>query len=337
MIPHTLVRRLLKVRVKFSRSRLLWVFFGVTGLALTFALLFSYFESVDFSTALYWAIITMATIGYGDVTPKTEAGRILAMTASVVGISTFTALVSLLAEYMLSSSMRRMMGMHRVKYNKHYVVIGQGSSVTSCVRELLGAIEMGEVDARPVVVVLPSEEERRKIELPEEVEVIIGDSTTEETLQRAGVPSASYVMLALEDDSKSVFSVLMIKRISSARVFVEALKPESFHLLQQAGADRVITSRSLAGRLLASSVFEPEAVDFIEDITSSSEGYDVTVLERQDLWGLSYLEALKRLHSEGYHLVGYHAGKLELTPSPEDPIPHGAKVVVIKRVSSSRG
>ena len=64
-------------------------------------------------TAFYWAVITMATTGYGDVTPKTEVGRIVAMVASVAGISTFTALVSLLAENFISSSMRRMMGMHK--------------------------------------------------------------------------------------------------------------------------------------------------------------------------------------------------------------------------------
>ncbi|WP_457742545.1 potassium channel family protein [Thermococcus sp.] len=44
---------------------------------------FAYFEDVNFFTALYWAVIRMATIGYGDVTPKSEAGRIVAMVASV--------------------------------------------------------------------------------------------------------------------------------------------------------------------------------------------------------------------------------------------------------------
>lgn len=333
MIPYTVVRRLRKVQAKFRRNRFFLVLIGVIFIALVFAALFAYFEGLDFFTALYWAVITMATIGYGDVTPSTFPGRVLAMVASIVGISTFTALVSLLAEYMLSSSLRRMMGMHRIGDREHYVIIGQGTSVSSCVSELLSAIERGEAKPATIVVVFPSEEERRKVSLPEEVEVIIGDPTEEDTLKRAGVPRASHVMLALEDDSKAVFATLMIKRLSGARVFVEALKPESVPLLEQAGADRVITSRSLAGRLLASSIFEPEAVDVIEDLTSSLEGYDITVLERPDLWGTQYLEAFERLHNEGYYLLGYYLNGFNLARRLDDVIPEGAKVVVIKAVN----
>ncbi|NJE85440.1 calcium-gated potassium channel protein [Thermococcus sp. CX2] len=335
MIPALLVRRLLKFKVRVSRNKLILISMAVLGLALVFATLFMYFEKVDFFTAFYWALITMATIGYGDITPETGAGRIVAMVAAVAGISTFTALVSVLAEYFISSSLRRMMGMHRVKYVGHYVIIGQGSSVPSCVSELMSAISSGDADLKPIVVVLPSDEERKKMELPEEVEVLIGDSTNRETLERAHVEGASHVILSLEDDSKSVFTTLMIKRLSKAKVFVEALRPESVELLKQAGADRVITSRSLAGRLLASSVFEPEVVDVIDDLTTASRGYDIAAITRKELWGVPYFEAFKRLYAEGYFLVGYYRDGAVLMPGLSEPIPEGAKLLVIKRSTST--
>ncbi len=232
MIPTPLVRALLRVKLKAGKNRLLQIAAAVLLLAVLFAVLFMYFENVDFYTAFYWAVITMATIGYGDVTPQTGAGRAVAMVAAVAGISTFTALVSVLAEYFISSSIRRMMGMHRVKYSGHYVVIGQGSSIESCVNELLLAMSRGEAQMRPIVVVFPSDDERKKAELPEEVEILIGDPTNGETLERAHVREASHVILALEDDSKSVFATLMVKRMSKARVLVEALKAESVELLK---------------------------------------------------------------------------------------------------------
>lgn len=338
MIPVTVVRRLLKVKVKIGRNRLLQIAGAVLFLAVIFALLFMYFEGMDFYTAFYWAVITMATIGYGDVTPQTQAGRAVAMIAAVAGISTFTALVSVLAEYFISSSLRRMMGMHRVKYSGHYVIIGQGSIISSFVNELLSAVSNGDAEMRPVVVVFPNEEERKKVELPEEVEVLIGDPTNPETLERAHVGEASYVVLALEDDSKSVFTTLMIKRISRAKVLVEALKGESVDLLRQAGADRVILSRSFAGRLLASSIFEPEVVDVVDDLTTALGDYDISVIVRKDLEGLTYVEALKRLHQElGYFLVGYYTDKPVLTPGLDDVIPSGSKLIVIKRVSPGEG
>ncbi|NJE76658.1 TrkA family potassium uptake protein [Thermococcus sp. ES12] len=335
MIPVPVVRRLLRMKVKVSRNRLLQIATLVLLLAVIFAFLFMYFENVSFYTAFYWAVITMATIGYGDITPQTEAGRAVAMVAAVAGISTFTALVSILAEYFISSSLRRMMGMHRVRYSGHYVIIGRGSSIPSCVDELMAAISSGEVEMRPIVVVFPDEGERKKVELPEEVEVLIGDPTNPETLERAHVREASYVILALEDDSKSVFTTLMVKRMSGAKVFVEALRGESLELLRQAGADRVILSRSLAGRLLASSVFEPEVVDVIDDLTTATGGYDISVLERRDLWGVPYVEAMKRLRSDGYFLLGYYLEKPVLSPALDEEIPEGSKLIVIKPGSSS--
>lgn len=88
MIPITVIRRLVKIRYRVRRSKLLQIGAAVIVLSLVFAGLFAYFEGLDFFTAFYWAVITMATIGYGDITPQTEAGRIVAMVAAVAGIST---------------------------------------------------------------------------------------------------------------------------------------------------------------------------------------------------------------------------------------------------------
>ncbi|ASJ01890.1 calcium-gated potassium channel protein [Thermococcus profundus] len=334
MLPVMVVRKLLRMRAKISRNRVLQIASAVVILALLFAVLFMYSEGVDFYTALYWAVITMATIGYGDVTPATPLGRAVAMVAAVAGISTFTALVSVLAEFFISSSLRRMMGMHRVRYSGHYIIIGQGSTVPSCVGELLSAISRGEADTKPIVVVFPDEAERKKVQLPEEIEVLVGDPTSEETLKRARVETASHVILALEDDSKAVFTTLMVKRLSKAKVLVEALREESVDLLKQAGADRVILSRSFAGRLLASSVFEPEAVDVVDDVTTSLGRYDISVILREDLWGKSYLEALRELRKSGYSLIGYYLNGPVLNPGLDEPIPHGAKLIVIKPSAS---
>ena len=336
MIPTPLVRALLKVKLKAGKNRLLQIAAAVLLLAVLFAVLFMYFENVDFYTAFYWAVITMATIGYGDVTPQTGAGRAVAMVAAVAGISTFTALVSVLAEYFISSSIRRMMGMHRVKYSGHYVVIGQGSSIESCVNELLLAMSRGEAQMRPIVVVFPSDDERKKAELPEEVEVLIGDPTNGETLERAHVREASHVILALEDDSKSVFATLMVKRMSKARVLVEALKAESVELLKQAGADRVILSRSFAGRLLASSVFEPEVVDVVDDLTTALGHYDIAVVDGDGFWGMHYLDAMKRLQDGcGCFLIGYYLDGPVLAPPLDTILPENSRLIVVKPAVST--
>ncbi|WP_457742544.1 NAD-binding protein [Thermococcus sp.] len=126
------------------------------------------------------------------------------------------------------------MGMHRVKCSNHYLVISQGSSVSPCVDKLPGAIERGGLKLAPIVVVFPSEEERKRVDLPEEIRVLIGDPTSRETLERANAERASHVVLALEEDSKAVFVTLLVKRMSQAKVLVEVLSEEGVELLDGA-------------------------------------------------------------------------------------------------------
>ncbi|MDK2983555.1 MAG: voltage-gated potassium channel [Thermococcaceae archaeon] len=330
MIPVPLVRRLLKIRIKLKRSKIFALALAVVLLAIILALLYMYAEGVDFFTALYWAVITMATIGYGDITPSTALGRIIAIFASIGGIATFTAFVSILAEYFLSGSIRRMMGMHRVKFKDHYVIMGRGESVESALLELMDAISKNQAPKKPIIVILPNDDERKKLTIPEEVEVIIGEFTNRETLERANIGNAGYVLLALGDDSESVFVTLMIKQLSKAKVFVEVLKHESVPLLRQAGADRVITSRTLAGRLLASAVFEPEVVDVIDDITTALGRYDITSLRLPEMDRMAFGEAFKILYSKGLFLLGYAKEEIHLMPPLDEPIPEGAKLLVIQ-------
>ena len=330
MIPVPLVRRLIKLRFKLKRSKIFVLALAVILLAIILALLYMYAENVGFFTALYWAVITMATIGYGDVTPNTLLGRIIAIFASIAGIATFTAFVSILAEYFLSGSIRRMMGMHKVKFKGHYIIMGRGESVESALLELMDAISNKQAENRPIIVVLPDENERKRLNLPEETEVIIGEFTNRETLERVNVKDASHVLLALGDDSESVFVTLMIKQISKAKVFVEVLKHESVHLLKQAGADRVITSRTLTGRLLASSIFEPEVVDVIDDITTALGDYDITSIKVQEMEGKTFREAFEALYSKGFFLLGYAKDRIYLIPPLDEKIPPGAKLLVIR-------
>ncbi|WP_342666385.1 potassium channel family protein [Palaeococcus ferrophilus] len=304
---------------------------AVVFLALVVAALFSHFEGVDFYTAIYWAVITMSTIGYGDITPATPMGRAVAMFSAVVGISAFTALVSLIAEHFISASLRRMMGMHGVKYEDHYVIIGRGNSVITCLEELKSAMEKGEAEERPIVVVVPTDEEKRRLD-GVDVEVLVGDPGVKETLKRAKVDRARYAVVALDNDSKAVFTTLLIKSLSRAKVFVEVMLPENAELLRQAGADRVILGRAIAGRLLASSVFEPEVVDIIEDITTSFGNYDVALIPAGEFEGESFGKAFEVLYSKGLYPLGYVGEKIVLMPPMDDTIPQGSKLVVIKRV-----
>ncbi|MFA4701686.1 potassium channel family protein [Pyrococcus kukulkanii] len=335
MLPVPVLRKLLKIHFKLKKSRIAWLALGVSVLAVILAILFMVFEGLDFFTALYWAIITMSTIGYGDVTPTTQVGKIVAMVAAVAGISSFTALVSLIAEYFLTSSLRRMMGMHGVRFKDHYVVIGKGPGVRAFVEEIIAAMERGEAERGKIVAIVESEDEKRRLNLPEEVEVLVGDPTEDDTLKRASIERAKHVILTPEDDSKAVFITLKVKSFSKAKIHVEALREESVPLLKNAGAERVVLSRGLAGRLLASSIFEPEVVDVLEDLMKSSEGHDIVIISDERTWNKNFKDAIEIL-SPSYFPIGYVKGEMRLAPPLDEVVPQGAKLICITGQSDVR-
>ncbi len=315
---------------KVMRNRFALVAFFFASMWVLSALLFYYAEHVhggrdiDLSTCLYWSLITMATVGYGDVVPETGLGRLVAGITAVLGIVAYTLTVSVIADAFLEKGLRRAMGLAPLK-RKEIIVIGSDETCWDLVDELVAnglADRVGWfTDKQPAT------------EPP--VDFFVGDPMRAEDMRKAGVDKARHIVLCLGDDSKALHVALLAKKLNhGAKIHAIVRSSELADLLREAGVETVLSIR-LLGRALASAIFEPSVVKFIDEAVSVKGIADVTETEAKNLAGLTVAEAQDKLSKQDktyrYQVIGIiRGGKLILAPSLREKIAPSDKLLVLR-------
>ncbi len=198
----------------------------------------------DLVTALYYSMVTMSTVGYGDIVPLTSEAKLFTVSIIMLGVAVFATSLTAVIAPMVSSSLQRIVsrkGQH-MKREKHFVVIGNTSLATNTWRELTRR-------GRPVTRLLRRQPD--DIDL-EGVDVVIGDPGNAEVLRLAGVDRAQAVMAMMDDDSENAFAILAARELGGGARTVAALNDGRHHnRIKLAQPDVVIAPQLLGGELLA--------------------------------------------------------------------------------------
>ncbi len=197
----------------------------------------------DFSTAFYYTIVTLATVGYGDIVPKTAETRLFAETLIIVGLSIFaTALASTLGPA-LSGQLAHIFGTEReaMKYKNHVILVGDGHFAENTARELT---HRGVQFIRIV-------SEGNNLSASDGT-VVKGDPRDDEVLRKAGIADSRMLIAARDDDGANAFITLLAKDLNpNASVLAVANSVRSIRPLTLAHADVVFAPAVAGGRLLA--------------------------------------------------------------------------------------
>ena len=195
--------------------------------------------------ALYMTVITLTTVGFREVQPLSDAGRVWTMILSLAGVG-----------LIFGDAVKELSG--------HYILCGYGRVGQTVARELVHA-------GRKAVVIdiLPESLARARREGFLEVE---GDATEEATLRAAGIERASGLITTIDSDAHNVY-VILSARALNPQLFVvaRANAADSEGRLMQAGADRVVSPYTMAGHRLAELATRPRVVDFIDAALSHGE------------------------------------------------------------------
>ncbi len=297
------------------------------------ALLFYYSEhivagrkDIDMYAALYWSLITMATIGYGDVTPVRGLGWVVAGFAAIMGIIAYTLTISVIADWFLSLSIRRSLGMAPLK-NKEILVIGD----TDTCYELIDELKLNNY-IENIGLVTP-QQPRELLD----IDYVVGDPGSEDILRKAGIEKAKHVFLCLSDDSKALYITLLIRSINkNAEIYAVVKHAKTEQLLREAGAKHVISSRIL-GRTIASALFEPGVLTILTDIISArgkGDLIEIKISEKQ------YGKTIKEIEEELNQKDKKHNYKIIaivkpdktyiVAPNPETKLEKQDTIIVIK-------
>ncbi|HUN41641.1 MAG TPA: voltage-gated potassium channel protein [Acetobacteraceae bacterium] len=250
----------------FNRSSLTSASLFATAsivLLIAYAVLGAYLLGPDFAppitnllTALYFAMVTMSTVGYGDIVPKTTEARLFAISVMVLGITIFATSVSALLVPMINRRMETLLGTKEKKMVRsgHYVIAGDSSLARNTYRALTAR-------DHPVTFILAEPPHAAA----EERDVVVGDASDLDVLRRAGAQDAKAVLALSDDDSENAFVVMAAKELSdSLKTVVVVSSGRNMARVKRVHPDVIIAPQVLGGELLAMALSgEPVDGDYL--------------------------------------------------------------------------
>lgn len=290
-------------------------------------------ENWSFADSLYMTVITIATVGFGEVRELSPAGRIFTIVLIYLGIgaatSAITNLISLAALPVLWETIReRRLRAVVENLENHYIVCGYGRMGRQIIRDLQAREE-------PFVLIEKNPEIAPQL-VEAEIPHVIGDATHDDVLYAAGIRRAKGFVAALSSDTSNIVTVLTARELNP-RLFIVArvVHMESESKLRRAGANRVINPYQIGGHRIALSLLRPAVHDFLDRIFHFGEDGaveigQVHVQPHSDLDGQTVASCnLRQTHSVTVLAIREPNGQLIITPEPNTRFKPHCELIVI--------
>ena len=292
-------------------------------------------ENYSLNEAFYMTIITLSTVGFTEVKPLTEVGRIFASIYIVGNIGVYAYSLTAVSKYIIEGELfkNRFIKKMDKKINaldKHVIVCGLGKYG----REI---IQYFERQNQSYVVIEHAESTIQKvIDQTGEMLWLVGDATDDKILQKANISKAKSIIAATGDDSENMFIVLSARQLNpKIDIISRAIAKRSEKKMFLAGADHVIMPDQIGGFYMAVIVNKPDVVDFFSFIaneTNTNIGFEEIHYEdfSENKKGKMLRELDIRTYA-GANVIGLRKkdGSYEANPSPDTILGEGESYIVL--------
>lgn len=216
-------------------------------------LLFLVEPNVSFLDSLWWSLVTLTTVGYGDITPVTLAGRLIAVVDMLVGIGVLAVLTAKIASSLVEQKNMESLGMKAHKHQNHFILCEWNYRAHNILKELR---EKPRTQQLPVVLI--ADIERKPID--DDYLYFVRGQVSDETLMRANLTEAKTVIILGDHtldysnrDAKVVLATLTVESINpDVYTVVELVNEVYVPTCQRAQADEIIVGSEISSRLILS-------------------------------------------------------------------------------------
>ncbi len=255
----------------------------------------------------WFSVVTLATVGYGDIYPVTPLGRVITGVFILMTLTTIGFLLTAINDAVAEVRRMEREGLIGTTLKGHVLVCGFGDIARSAVTELLAA-------DRKVALLCSRLEEISRARLmggSDELFVTSGDATQDVLDERLNARAADSAVVAFDDDTRNIVATLNLRAINpDLRVVVAVHAPELRKTLIASGVTYVASPAEFSGRLVASAAFEPEVAQMLEDVSTGADGFDLRQYSAAPFAGRTVTEVRATLlELDGPLLVGLGKAK----------------------------
>jgi voltage-gated potassium channel len=232
--------------------------------------------------AVYWAVVTIASVGYGDIVPHSPLAKLFAMILILTGMGVLSLVTATIASIFVERRIREGEGLETITDKDHVVICGWNENAEKVIESLLT-----QMSGTPPKIVLVNELDREEIQSIQyrykdhDIAFVKGNFVKEDVLARANLVRAraaivladfSSAQSAEKADERTIFGTMAIKSMASkVRTCAELIHPENREHLIRAKVDEIIVRGESAGFLLGSAAIAPGVADSVKMLLSNKE------------------------------------------------------------------
>ena len=285
--------------------------------------------------AFYMTVITMTTVGFGEVVPLDEEAKIFTIFLILASVVIVGYALSVITEYILSKNNIEELKQKKMQkeidgFRNHVVVCGYGRNGKQAVKKLMA-------HKREFVVIERNRDLEERLQM-DNVPYIIGNANEDEVLIRAGIDRASNFISALPNDADNLFVVLSTRQINrNINIISRASNESSYDKLKFAGANNVILPDNIGGSHMASLVVVPGLMEFIDNLSIvGKNNINIEEVAVEKLYSGKSSKTIKDLdlrRKTGCTVIGYkdENGEYIVNPEAELELAINSKIIVLGR------
>ena len=296
---------------------------------------FRFISEYSWIDAVYMTVITITTVGFGEVNPLDTEAKIFTIFLILSSVVIVGYAISIITEYILSRNnfediKQRKMQKKIDAMTNHIIICGFGRNGKQAARKLLAY-------KKPFVIIERDKEVLVKYQ-EDDIPFVLGNANEDESLHEAGIEKASTLISALPNDADNLFVVLSASQINrKMHIISRASEETSYNKLKLAGANNVILPDRIGGDHMASLVVIPDLVEFIDNLGIVGEqNINVEEVKVEQLYNPKIAKTIRDLdlrRKTGCTVIGFkdENGEYIVNPEADTKLVAGSKIIVLGR------